>query len=62
MNSVSDVPGTIQRDATGRPRAVIRFRIAQPRTTALPCLAGLRARRPSPMMDVSRKHVFSTRP
>ena len=47
---------------TGRPRAVIRFRIAQPRTASLPCPAGLRARRPSPMMDVSRKHVFSTRP
>ena len=37
---------------TGRPRAVIRFRISQPRTTSLPCLAGLRARRPSPMMDL----------
>ena len=47
---------------TGRPRAVIRFRIAQPRTTSLPCLAGLRARRPSPMMDGSRKNAFSTRP
>ena len=46
---------------TGRPRAVIRLRIAQPRTTSLPCPAGLRARRPSPMMDVSRKNVFSTR-
>ena len=37
---------------TGRPRAVIRFRISQPRTTSLPCPAGLRARRPSPMMDL----------
>ena len=37
---------------TGRPRAVIRLRIAQPRTTSLPCPAGLRARRPSPMMDL----------
>ena len=27
-----------------------------------PAPAGLRARRPSPMMDVSRKNVFSTRP
>ena len=36
----------------GRPRAVIRFKISQPRTTSLPCPAGLRARRPSPMMDV----------
>ena len=37
---------------TGRPRAVIRFRISQPRTASLPCPAGLRARRPSPMMDL----------
>ena len=37
---------------TGRPRAVIRLRISQPRTAALPCPAGLRARRPSPMMDL----------
>ena len=47
---------------TGRPRAVIRLRISQPRTTSLPCPAGLRARRPSPMMDLYRKNVFSTRP
>ena len=46
---------------TGRPRAVIRLRISQPRTTSLPCPVGLRARRPSPMMDVYRKNVFSTR-
>ena len=37
---------------TGRPRAVIRFRISQPRTASLPCPAGLRARRLSPMMDL----------
>ena len=37
---------------TGRPRAVIRLRISQPRTTSLPCPAGFRARRPSPMMDL----------
>ena len=37
---------------TGRPRAAIRLRISQPRTTSLPCPAGLRARRPSPMMDL----------
>ena len=37
---------------TGRPRAVIRFRISQPMTASLPCPAGLRARRPSPMMDL----------
>ena len=36
----------------GRPRAVIRFKISQPRTTSLPCPAGIRARRPSPMMDL----------
>ena len=46
---------------TGRPRAVIRFKISQPRTTSLPCPAGLRARRPSPMMDLYRKNTFSTR-
>ena len=37
---------------TGRPRAAIRLRISQPRTTSLPCPAGLRARRPSPMIDL----------
>ena len=47
---------------TGRPRAIIRLRISQPRTASLPCPAGLRARRPSPMMDLYRKNVFSTRP
>ena len=46
---------------TGRPSSVIRLRISQPRTTSLPCPAGLRARRPSPMMDLYRKNVFSTR-
>ena len=39
-----------------------RGRISQPRTTSLPCPAGLRARRPSPMMDLYRKNAFSTRP
>ena len=47
---------------TGRPNSVIRLRISQPRTTSLPCPAGLRARRPSPMMDLYRKNAFSTRP
>ena len=47
---------------TGRPSSVIRLRILQPRTTSLPCPAGLRARRPSPMMDLYRKNAFSTRP
>ena len=47
---------------TGRPRAVIRLRISQPRTTSLPCPAGFRARRPSPTMDLYRKNAFSTRP
>ena len=37
---------------TGRPRALIRLRISQPRTASLPCPAGLRARRLSPMMDL----------
>ena len=55
-------PHVPMRYDTGRPRAVIRFRISQPRTASLPCPAGLRARRPSPMMDLSRKNVFSTRP
>ena len=55
-------PHRPMRDDTGRPRAVIRFRISQPRTASLPCPAGRRARRPAPMMDVSRKNVFSTRP
>ena len=55
-------PRLSRRYDTGRPRAVIRLRIAQPRTTSLPCPAGLLARRPSPIMDVYRKHVFSTRP
>ena len=47
---------------TGRPRAMIRLRISQPRTTSLPCQVGLRARRPSPMMGLYRKNAFSTRP
>ena len=45
----------------GRPRAVIRFKIAQPRTASLACPAGDEARRPSPMMDLYRKNAFSTR-
>ena len=57
-----DHPHLPMRYDTGRPRAVIRFNISQPRTTSLPCPAGLRARRPSPMMDSYRKNVFSTRP
>ena len=47
---------------TDRPRSVIRLRISQPRTTSLPCPAGLRARRPAPMMDLYRKNAFSARP
>ena len=47
---------------SGRPRAIIRLRISQPRTASLPCPAGLRARRPSPMMDLERKNAFSSRP
>ena len=45
-------PHVPMRYDTGRPRAVIRFRISQPRTASLPCPAGLRARRPSPMRDL----------
>ena len=44
---------------TGRPRAVIRFRISQPRTASLPCPAGLRARRPSPMIGATGAPVES---
>ena len=45
-------PHRPRRYDTGRPRAVIRLRISQPRTASLPCPAGLRARRPSPMIDL----------
>ena len=45
-------PHVPMRYDTGRPKAVIRFRISQPRTASLPCPAGLRARRPSPMRDL----------
>lgn len=45
----------------GRPRSVSRFRISQPRTASLSCPAGLRARRPSPMIDLYLKNAFSTR-
>ena len=40
-----DHPHLPMRYDTGRPRAVIRLRISQPRTASLPCPAGLRARR-----------------
>ena len=42
---------------TGRPRAVIRFRISQPRTASLPCPAGLRARRPATWPRVPRSRT-----
>ena len=45
-------PHLSMRYDTGRPRAIIRLRISQPRTASLPCAAGLRARKPSPMMDL----------
>ena len=45
-------PHRPRRYDTGRPRAVIRLRISQPRTTSRPCPAGLLARRPAPMMDL----------
>ena len=46
------IPYLPMRYDTGRPSLVSRLRISQPRTTSLPCPAGLRARRPSPMMDL----------
>ena len=45
-------PHRPRRYDTGRPSSVSRLRISQPRTTSLPCPVGLRARRPSPMMDL----------
>ena len=45
----------------GLPSSVIRFRMLQARTASLPCPAGLRARRPLPMIDLYRKKAFSTR-
>ncbi len=45
----------------GRPRSVIRFRIWQPRMASPRCPPGLRALRPSPMIDLYRKKAFSTR-
>ena len=45
----------------GLPSSVIRFRMLQARTASHPCPAGLRARRPLPMIDLYRKKAFSTR-
>ena len=44
------------------PHLPMRYDTGRPRTASLPCPAGLRARRPSPIMDLYRKNVFSTRP
>ena len=44
----------------GLPTSVIRFRMLQARTASVPCPAELRARRPSPMIDLYRKKLFST--
>ena len=53
---------TAPHDATRKdPHLQIRDDTGRPRAASLPCPAGLRAQRPSPMMDVSRKNVFSTR-
>ena len=45
----------------GLPKSVIRFSTLHARTAAVPCPAELRARRPSPMIDLYRKKTFSTR-
>ena len=46
----------------GLPSWVNRFRMLHARTASLPCPAGLRARRLSPMTDLYRKNAFSTPP
>ena len=45
----------------GLPKSVIRFSTLHARTASVPCPAELRARRPSPMIDLYRKKTFSTR-
>ena len=45
----------------GLPKSLIRFSTLHARTPSDPCPAALRARRPSPMIDVYRKKTFSTR-
>ena len=45
----------------GLPKSLIRFSTLHARTASAPCPAELRARKPSPMMDVYRKKTFSTR-
>ena len=45
----------------GLPKSLIRFSTLHARTVSAPCPAELRARKPSPMMDLYRKKTFSTR-
>ena len=45
----------------GLPKSIIRFSTLHARTASAPCPAELRARKPSPMMDLYRKKTFSTR-
>ena len=45
----------------GLPKSLIRFSTLHARTASAPCPAELRARKPSPMLDVYRKKTFSTR-
>ena len=45
----------------GLPKSLIRFSTLHARTASAPCPAELRARKPSPMMDLYRKKTFSTR-
>ena len=44
----------------GLPKSLIRFSTLHARTASAPCPAELRARKPSPMMDLYRKKTFST--
>ena len=44
----------------GLPKFLIRFSTLHARTASAPCPAGLRARKPSPMIDLYRKKTFST--
>ena len=45
----------------GLPKSLIRFSTLHARTASAPCPAELRARKPSPMLDLYRKKTFSTR-
>ena len=45
----------------GRPGSVIRFNTLHASSTSASCPPGVRALRSSPMIDLYRKNVFSTR-